>query len=413
MIRLIEAKGYRCLCYVSCPVHAFEILVGPNASGKSSFFEVVGFMGDLVANNLEYAVSQRSSNLQDLIWEQQGSHFELALEMDIPPTLGSRLPKKYQRCRYEISVGIEAGTQINSLLGERLLLMPSLNSAPSKQRPLFPCPPEPPDTLIGTRRSKAKTVVHKVSGGNDNFYDETGKGWDHAFKLGPGKSALGNLPEDETKFPVSTWFKRTLSQGVQHLALNSAAMRYPSPPGQPPGFRPDGSNLPWTIKSFKSKDPIQFERWLSHVRTALPDIQTIETIERPEDRHCYLRVLYQNGLRIPSWGLSDGTLRLLALTLISYLDEPTICLIEEPENGIHPQAVETVFQALSSAEKTQILCATHSPVILAMAKPDQILCFGRTPEGATDIVRGTEHPHLQNWQRSTDLGTLFASGVLG
>ena len=99
--------------------------------------------------------------------------------------------------------------------------------------------------------------------------------------------------------------------------------------------------------------------------------------------------------------------------LHAYLDQPAIYLIEEPENGIHPQAVETVFQALSSAYEAQILCATHSPVILSLAEPEQVLCFARTEDGATDIVRGSDHPNLKDWQRGTDLGTLFATGVLG
>jgi predicted ATP-dependent endonuclease of OLD family len=100
--------------------------------------------------------------------------------------------------------------------------------------------------------------------------------------------------------------------------------------------------------------------------------------------------------------------------LVAYLGQPgRIYLIEEPENGIHPRAIETVFQSLSSAYDSQILCATHSPVILSLADPKQILCFARTPTGATDIVSGSDHPNLRDWQRGTDLGTLFATGVLG
>ena len=119
-------------------------------------------------------------------------------------------------------------------------------------------------------------------------------------------------------------------------------------------------------------------------------------------------------MQAPSWTVSDGTLRLLALTLLPYLDIPDrVFLIEEPENGIHPQAVETVFQALANAGDCQILCATHSPVFLSLAEPAQILCFARSPEGATDIVRGDRHPRLSQWKREIDLGTVFAAGLLG
>ena len=131
-------------------------------------------------------------------------------------------------------------------------------------------------------------------------------------------------------------------------------------------------------------------------------------------RHRYLRLSYGTRLQAPSWTVSDGTLRLLALTLVPYLDIPDrIFLIEEPENGIHPQAVETIFQALSNTSDCQILCATHSPVFLSLAVPRQILCFARTDEGATDIVSGELHPRLAQWKRETDLGTIFAAGLLG
>ncbi len=413
MISLIEAKNYRCLRYVREETLAFDILVGPNASGKSTFLDVVRFMGDLVSRGFEEAVYDRSDNMRDLIWQKQGDCFELAVEMNIPVELKRMLPKDYNVCRYETSVGIDPDTGENSILAEKVLLKQSIDRANSESRSLFPSSQLPPDTIITPKRGKGKTIVNKVRGGNDNFYDETGKGWDHVFKLGSRKSALASLPEDETKFPVSTWLKKTLIDGAQSLILNSLLMRRPSSPGQPRGFHSDGSNLPWAIEDFKKKDKNKFERWMDHIRTALPEIRTVETVERPEDKHRYLQVIDEKGIKIPSWVLSDGTLRLLALTLVAYIDQPAIYLIEEPENGIHPLAVETVFQALSSAYESQILCASHSPVILSLAEPRQVLCFAKDKEGATDVVRGSEHPYLKDWKGDTDLGTLFAAGVLG
>jgi predicted ATPase len=160
--------------------------------------------------------------------------------------------------------------------------------------------------------------------------------------------------------------------------------------------------------------PDKLKDWVCHVREALPDVVRIESREREEDRHRYLVLHLSSGLAIPSWLVSDGTLRLLALTALAYLPEVTgTYLIEEPENGIHPRAVETVYQSLSSVYGAQVLLATHSPVILGMAEPGKILCFARDASGATDIVAGNEHPHLDRWLRTLDLGTLFASGVLG
>jgi len=416
MIQLVEVLHYRCLRNLRRSLSPFQILVGPNASGKTTFLDTLRFLGDLVSEGLEHAILQRTENLQDLLWRREGDKFELAIEMRIPEALRAALQSpRYNTCRYEVRIGIDPRTSENHIQAERVLLTTVGEEERSVQATLFPNVASPPDTILTPPRLKgAKTVVNKAPGGNDNFYDETGKGWDHAFKLGPQRSALGNLPEDETKFPVATWLKATLSQGIETIVLNCLAMRKPSPPGQPRAFRPDGSNLPWVIHRFKTAQPADYDRWVAHVRTAFPDLKDIETVERPEDKHRYLRIVYDTGLTAPSWVASDGTLRLLALTLLGYVGEPgKIYLIEEPENGIHPQAVETVYQSLESAYDCQVLCATHSPVFLSLAEPKAVLCFAKTAEGATDVVRGDEHPNLRDWKRGADLGTLFATGVLG
>ena len=75
--------------------------------------------------------------------------------------------------------------------------------------------------------------------------------------------------------------------------------------------------------------------------------------------------------------------------------------------------METVFQSLSGVYEGQVLCASHSPVVLGLAAPSQLLCFAKDDAGATDIVVGSEHPRLRDWQGQLDLGVLFAAGVLG
>jgi predicted ATPase len=88
-------------------------------------------------------------------------------------------------------------------------------------------------------------------------------------------------------------------------------------------------------------------------------------------------------------------------------------LIEEPENGIHPRAIETVLQSLSSIYGGQVLVATHSPVALNMLAARDVLCFAKDENGATDIVSGDMHPALREWKAGEpDLGVLFAAGIL-
>ena len=423
MITSVDALNYRCLRYLQQDLGSFHVLVGPNASGKTTFLDVVAFLGRLVADGLDAAVSERSQNFQDLVWNREGGVFELALEARIPEPKQKLVNQggkhAFGAVRYEVQVGLDAESGESGIFSERVVLKAARVGVPVARNGVFPFARLPAKTILTSKvKREARTVLTKKQGGNDYFYSEvtpeSGKGWFPSIKLGPKKSALGNLPEDEAKFPVATWLKSFLSVGVQQLMLNSLLIRKASPPGQSRTFKPDGSNLPWVVSDLQKRAETRVRDWIGHVQTALPDLEGLRIVDREDDRHKYLVLQYRDGLEVPSWMASDGTLRLLALTLPAYLpDLSGVFLIEEPENGIHPRAVETVFQSLSSVYGAQILMATHSPVILSIVQPRQVLCFSKTDDGATDIVNGSEHPALKDWRGETNLGVLCAGGVLG
>ncbi|HEV7670007.1 MAG TPA: AAA family ATPase [Thermoanaerobaculia bacterium] len=402
MITRVEALGFRCLRHVSQPLDGFHVLVGPNASGKTTFLDVVAFLGDLVSGGLEKAVGDRTANFQDLIWRREGERFELAIEARIPEELRGRLENPaLDTVRYEVALRSDPQTREVGFEGESI----ALQIGATKE--------EVPPTLL--LRYPSPIVIYRAHTSIVTFASETSnqEGQSFSFKLGARRSALANLPEDESKFPVATWLKSLLSEGVQRLVLNSLAIRQASPPGQGRRLGADGSNLPWVVADLERHAPERLREWIGHLQTALPDLETVRTVERADDKHHYLMLGYRGGVEVPSWMASDGTLLLMALTLPAYLpDLSGIFLIEEPENGIHPRAVETMFQSLSSVYGAQILLATHSPVILSLVELEQLLCFSKNPEGATEIVRGSDLPALKEWRGETSLGVLFASGVL-
>ena len=417
MFTRIQTRAFRCLKSVDQPLGPFRALVGPNASGKTTFLDVIGFLSELVRSRGDVlpTVQERSSNFQKLLWMEQGNSFGLAVEAEIPASVRSLVAadkQEFTHVRYELEIGLNESSNEIGLDHETLwLLTPQATVDP--QRSVFPSMRnEMPSLFIGSGANR-RVVLTKRPGGNDNYYTEGKKSYRPSFKLGRGRSALSNIPADTESFPVSTWFRDLLEKGVQTFVLNSQVIRQPSPPGLGRRFQTDGSNLPWVIAELR-KDQRQFSAWLEHVRTALEDIRDIQTIERPEDKHCYVVIEYANGAKIPSWLASDGTLRLLALTIPAYLkDLEGTFLIEEPENGIHPRAIETVLQSLSSMYDSQVLVATHSPIALSMLEPKQILCFAKDETGATDIVSGERHPALRDWKRGEpDLGALFAAGIL-
>lgn len=430
MIKLIEAKNYRSLKYISRPMENFHVLVGANATGKSTFLDVIKFISDIVNYGIDKAIngddnilSSRASYIDELTFAGKGGDIEFAIEVSLPDNIVNLFNgRNFTAIRYEITIGKQENANENAIKKERVTLL-SINSKVDTEkspqgRLIFPdFHNESAKSLIAKYKSgQYRNVISKKAEGNANFYnelyEEAGKGWIPSFKLGIKKSALANLPEDETKFPAATWLKFFLQQGVQMFILNSLLIRKPSPPGQSHHFKTDGSNLPWVIENLR-KDEKKFRQWIEHIQTALPDIADIYTIERPEDKHRYIKIKYNHGIEVPSWLVSDGTLRLLALTIPAYIRNLTgAFLIEEPENGIHPKAIECVYQSLSSVYSAQILLASHSPVILSMMEPKDLLCFGKTSDGVTDIVKGVEHPKLKEWKGNPNLYLLFAGGIL-
>lgn len=421
MFTRIEALNYRCLRYVNQPLDAFHVLVGPNGSGKSTFLDVIAFLADLVTEGLDVAIANRANDLRDLFWSREGDCFELAVEARFtdPPSDPASLQNSHI-FRYEVVIGVDESTGEHQILREvGSLLDPAETGVRFAQLQLFPTSRVPPPSLTDSdRQRRGKSVFSKKPGQLDNFYPETRKvsgsgGWVPSFKLGPKRSTLANLPEDETRFPVAMRFKNFLTDGVQRLVLNSGLIRQASPPGHGKGYRPDGSTIPWVVHNLIEKHTGQVDDWIRHLQSVLPDLRQVASIERKEDRHRYLQLTYGTGVSIPSWLVSDGTLRLMALTLLAYIPGfRGVVLVEEPENGIHPRAVETLVQSLSSVYQAQVLLATHSPVILSMVEPSRVLCFAKTDSGETDIVRGDYHPRLRDWKGEENLGVLFAGGVL-
>jgi predicted ATPase len=446
LIRRIEVLRYRGLNYVSQDLMPFAILVGPNGAGKSSFLDCVALVSDYLNESLPAALMLssdesrgRSRDVSELIHNRRGSTFELALELSVPSDLVNEQKVgdthlRFDIVRYELRVGT-LGNGAAGVLVENLWLIDSeyLDSPPrpidENGTPETICTPYTASTLGGSSvfvtdpplgwRSVIARDLFDVTGSavytDEHVQPQKVSPWKLSYRPGAGRSALAGLPDEPTRFPVASWARDLLQTRVFRLALSAAAMRHPTSNSAPKDFQADDSNLPQAVLNITMEDPQRYDDWQAHVRTILPEIEAVFVNRLPEDNRLYLEIKYEGSdVSVPSWLLSDGTLRLLALTLIPYLPgSPAIYLIEEPEDGLHPKAIEGVFLSLSSVYRGQVLMATHSPLIVGLASPSQLLCFRRNSVGAAKVVRGDQLPALTRWHGQVDLSILFASGVLG
>ena len=434
VLERVEVRHYKSLKRVNVELESFNILVGPNSSGKSNFLDVLIFLRDMLTmeEGAHGATFKRARSIKELVWKGEGDEFEIRVDARLPEEISSYLMDRtgvaYGGIRYQVrfkpgSEGIGPDREELYLIQEKYF---GRVIKCRSERTLFPEIVED-NPILPESGKKTKSpdghlaVARRIRyGSRVNVISEVGKRktkgrFNIGLDIDPRKSLLSVILEDIERFRASLWFKNLLKDNIVFMHLNTQAMRRPVPPDAPERFMPDGSNLAKVVSLLKERHPERFSWWLNHVRQFLSDIQDINVERLPENNFLYLTVKYEYSLTTPSWLLSDGTLRFLALSIISYLPPmDRVFIIEEPENGLHPLAVEGVFQSLKGAHasRNQVMVATHSPVFLAYAEVSDLLIFKKTPIGSTDIVRGSEHPRLREWKKKVSIDTLIASGIL-
>jgi predicted ATPase len=113
--------------------------------------------------------------------------------------------------------------------------------------------------------------------------------------------------------------------------------------------------------------------------------------------------------------LSDGTLRFIALATLFLQPEeyrPSVIIVDEPELGLHPYAIEMLAALIRQASiTTQVILATQSPLLLDYFEPEDVLVVDRV-DGGTDITR-LQSSKLAKWLEDYSLGQLWEKNEFG
>jgi predicted ATPase len=122
----------------------------------------------------------------------------------------------------------------------------------------------------------------------------------------------------------------------------------------------------------------------------------------------------QKGSTFPfqPWQLSDGTIRFICLaTALLQPKPPATVVIDEPELGLHPFALELLASLVKeAATKTQIIVSTQSPAFLNAFESEDVVVVDRV-SGASRFRR-LEGERLKEWLGQFTLGELVQKNVI-
>lgn len=114
--------------------------------------------------------------------------------------------------------------------------------------------------------------------------------------------------------------------------------------------------------------------------------------------------------------MSDGTLKFLSLlAALFHPNQPSLMCIEEPEVGLHPDALQLVAEALVEASKSiQLIVTTHSDALVDALtdQPQSVLVCERDFDNGTQMKRLSKAA-LKDWLQHYTLGQLWRNGEIG
>jgi predicted ATPase len=179
-------------------------------------------------------------------------------------------------------------------------------------------------------------------------------------------------------------------------------------------LREDAGNLAPFLFRLQSGEPKYYQRIVDTIRLILPFFATFEL--QPEYGSLLLRWRELGSDHVFNAAqAADGMLRVMALVALLQQPErdfPAVLIIDEPELGLHPYAIEILAGLLKAAAKhVQVIVATQSVSLIDRFDPQDIVVTNRSGRETTVHRLGPEE--FADWLKDYTLSELWEKNVLG
>lgn len=219
--------------------------------------------------------------------------------------------------------------------------------------------------------------------------------------------------------PVSTYVLPALqSWRLYHFhdTSDAAAVKLPHPSNDNLRLKPDAANLAAFLALLRKDWPNEYRRIVDTIRLAAPFFGDF-VIRDPLPQTVELEWTQQGDPDTPyrAHVLSDGTLRFICLTTLllqPWVLQPDTILIDEPELGLHPYAINLLAEMLKQVTNLQqVIVSTQSVELLNNFEPEDVI-VAELEEGAS-VFKRLKAENLNDWLEDYTLGELWKKNILG
>ena len=373
---------------------SLNVLIGPNASGKSNLIEAIGF---LRASPIDLALPIRDGGgVMEWLWKGTSKTPTAEVNTII------YYPEGTMPLRHKISF---------TMLGQRFELVDETveNERPDSSQ--FD------DVRFYYRFKKGHPIISVYPDQASSTYPKSR--WERKLRredLSLDQSVLSQR-KDPDQYPEITYLGNQYSKIRLYREWNLGRYtppRLPQKADLPEDFLlEDLSNLGLVLNHLEHQPGIR-NLMLEKLKQFHESFKDISTRIHGGTVQIFM---HEDGLHqpVPATRLSDGTLRYLCLlSILCHPSPPPLVCIEEPELGLHPDILPTVADLLIEASnRMQLVVTTQSDILVdALTDTPEAILVCEKHAGSTTMKR-LKREELTEWLEKYALGELWRMGEIG
>ena len=383
-LRVKNFKAFKEVKLTNLP--AISVFIGANGTGKTTLFDVFGFLRDALQDNVRVALQKRGGYKEVVT---RGEHGPIEIEIKFRDhEENNRSPL----VTYSLVIALD-------------------NNLPVVQREIL-------KYRRGERGKSWHFLDFKHGKGiaitNESSYEdkESTEEREEQTVDSPDILALKGLGQFQ-RFKAANSFRKLIeSWHVSDFHIGDAR------PSQETGYAEHlstrGENMSLVAQFMYENHRTVFNEILEKMAQRVPGVSNVEATDT-EDGRILLR--FQDGsFKDPFIAryVSDGTIKMFAYLLLLHDPNPhPLLCVEEPENQLYPSLFCGLVEEFRDyADKGgQVMISTHSPDVLNHIKLNEIFCLSKK-QGITVIQRASENALLLNLVQEGDLpGALWKQGL--